>query len=93
MSFVVTKHELKSWPEFFVNIVAGRRTHELRFNDRDYRIGDRMLLREYHPVACCYSGATIEVEITSITSQEVPCAVSGQGLRPNFCILSIRRVD
>ncbi|WP_369198205.1 DUF3850 domain-containing protein [Mycobacterium marseillense] len=87
---IARTHELKSWSRFFRPIVAGERTHELRRNDRDYRVGDRLLLREYDPDAECYTGSSCEAAITSITSRDVPCAASDQGLNPEFCILSIR---
>lgn len=83
-------HHLKSWPRFFRPIVQGERTHELRRNDRDFRVGDILFLREWDERAEQYTGATCQATITSLTSQEVPCAVSDEGLRPDFCILSIR---
>ncbi|MDH6291833.1 DUF3850 domain-containing protein [Rhodococcus opacus] len=86
----VRTHELKSWARFFRPIVAGQRAHELRRNDRDYRAGDRLFLREYDPVSETYTGSFCEAAITSITSREVPCAVSDEGLNPDFCILSVR---
>jgi hypothetical protein len=86
----VRTHELKSWSRFFHPIRTGQRTHELRRNDRDFRIGDRLLLREFDPEGESYTGSVCEVVITSITSREAPCAVSDEGLHPDFCILSIR---
>jgi Domain of unknown function (DUF3850) len=86
-------HELKSWPRFFRSIVAGDRAHELRRNDRDYRVGDQVLLREYDPDSKTYTGSFCEAAITSMTSRDIPCAVSDQGLNPDFCILSIRVVS
>ena len=83
-------HELKSWPRFFRPIVAGERTHELRRNDRDFRIGDRLRLREYDPDSETYTGSSCEAVITAMTSHELPCAVSDQGLHEDFCILSVR---
>lgn len=86
-------HELKSWTPFFVQLLAGTRTHELRRNDRGYAIGDRLVLREYDQTAGAYTGRTLTVAVTSMTSLSEPCAVSGDGLHPNFCILSVQRVD
>lgn len=88
----VRTHELKSWPRFFRPIVAGERTHELRRNDRDYQVGDRVLLREYDPDSQRYTGSFCEAAITSMTSRDVPCAVSDEGLNRDFCILSVRVV-
>jgi hypothetical protein len=85
-------HVVKSWPKFFGPIVAGIRVHELRRNDRNYNVGDYLELREYDPEKGTYTGRIGMVEITSITSKDEPCAVSGEGLSGEFCILSIKRV-
>lgn len=82
-------HELKSWPQFFRPIVAGDRRHELRRNDRDFHTGDVLRLREYDPIRDAYTGSACEALVTSLTSREEPCAVSGDGLHPDFCIMTI----
>lgn len=83
-------HELKSWPEFFRQIISGARTHELRMDDRNFNIGDVLWLREFVPESDAYTGSECDAEITSLTSADVPCAVSVEALDPRFCILSIR---
>jgi len=83
-------HHLKSWPQFFHPIRHGSRTHELRRNDRDFAVGDLLVLHEYDPQAQRYTGAACQVEVSSITSLKQPCAVSEDALHPDFCILSIR---
>lgn len=86
-------HEVKSWPPFFDEIIAGRKTHDLRrANDRDFAIGDRLMHLEWDPDTLQYTGRTALSEITYITNQEVPCAYSGIALDPDFCILSISLV-
>jgi hypothetical protein len=83
-------HELKSWPQFFEPIVAGRKTHELRRSDeRDYQVGDRLRLREFDPASNTYTGRVEVVAITYITSADQPCALSEMALGQGFCILSI----
>lgn len=84
-------HRVKSWPEYFRAIANGKRTHDLRRNDRNYEVGDLMLLEEFDPATNSYSGERLTVEITSMTSAQQPCAVSIDALNPDFCILSIRR--
>jgi hypothetical protein len=88
-----TVHELKSWPDFFRAISGGFRTHELRRNDRCFNVGDRLMLREYEPECMKYTGATCLVEVSSITSKDVPCAVSDFALDSDFCIMSIKVID
>lgn len=49
----MSKHELKTWPEFFEPVAHGDKTFELRFNDRDYQPGDVLHLREFTPCRVC----------------------------------------
>jgi hypothetical protein len=83
-------HVLKSWPDYFSEILEGRRYHELRRNDREYAVGDHLVLREYFKESGEYSGRWLVAEITSMTWSEAPCAVSRTALDPEFCILSVR---
>lgn len=84
-------HIMKSWPEFFQAIKAGTKTHDLRdMRDRDYKVGDVLVLQEYDPFKGEYSGDECKVEITYITSNNTPCALSSAVLDKGYCILSIR---
>jgi len=33
-------HELKCWPEYYEQVASGRKSFEIRVNDRDYQVGD-----------------------------------------------------
>jgi hypothetical protein len=84
------EHRLKCWPQFFAAIVSGRKTHDLRrADDRDFRVGDTLLLEEFDPKVGQYTGRKTKVRITYITSANSPCALSDYALHPDFCILSI----
>lgn len=87
-------HELKSWVGLFEPIYNGEKTHELRVLDRDYKVGDFCLLREYHPTEQRYTGRKVWVEITYITSSKhQECAVSPTALHFATGILSIKKFD
>jgi hypothetical protein len=87
---ICVTHRLKCWPEFFEPIKRGAKTHDLRrSDDRDFSVGDKVLLQEYDPETSSYTGRTAIVQITYITSSDLPCALSQDALHPNFCILSI----
>jgi len=40
-------HALKTLPEFFIDLLAKRKTFEIRNNDRNYQIGDLLVLEEW----------------------------------------------
>lgn len=44
-------HELKTWPDYYVHLLDGTKTFEYRRNDRDFRVGDVLYLREWEPLA------------------------------------------
>lgn len=47
------EHELKCWPAFFDDVASGKKTFEVRQNDRDYKVGDVLFLREFEPCRHC----------------------------------------
>jgi Domain of unknown function (DUF3850) len=83
-------HELKTDPEVFAAVLDGSKTHEIRRNDRDFKVGDRMRLRETrytgqemrgpHPRPLEYTGREVTRTVSHI--QE------GYGLQPEWVILS-----
>jgi hypothetical protein len=42
-------HSLKILPEYYQEVEYGNKTFEVRKNDRGYKIGDTLELREYIP--------------------------------------------
>lgn len=60
-------HELKTWPEFFQPILDARKTFEIRANDRDFRVGDELKLREWDPTTREYTGRDTTREIGYMT--------------------------
>lgn len=63
-------HELKTWPEFFAAVVEGWKPFEIRQNDRGFRVGDLLLLREYLPDEKKFSGRECKRRVTYITEWE-----------------------
>ena len=57
-------HELKVWPEYFAAIKRGDKPFEIRKDDRGYREGDILLLREYYPGTDEYSGDELKARVT-----------------------------
>ena len=86
-------HMVKSWPHQFIAVKAGMKVAELRKNDRDYVVGDHMVLNEYDPTTEKYSGRTVEVEITHKLDKNNVCAVSKMALSDDYAILSVKLLE
>jgi hypothetical protein len=71
----MTTHELKTWPMFFERVSDGTKDWEFRPDDRDYQIGDKLLLREWRPIRREYSGCTLTVEVYEIVRADGFCAM------------------
>ncbi len=83
------EHVLKCWPQFMPRIASGQKTFEIRKNDRDYQVGDRLRLCEYDPktsVQWAYEGRHPQLlaEITYMSS-----AFQQEG----YVVLGIRLID
>ena len=44
-------HSLKTWPSYWLAVKRGDKTFEVRRNDRDFAVGDLLLLRMWDPHA------------------------------------------
>lgn len=47
VSAIAPKHQLKTINPFFTDVWEGRKTFEIRYNDRDFKVGDILWLEEY----------------------------------------------
>jgi hypothetical protein len=75
-------HELKTWPEYFDAVRDGRKTFEIRRNDRDFKVGDVLLLQEYDLPTNQYSGYDVSRRITYITDYAQADGIVVMGIEP-----------
>lgn len=80
---VPIEHDLKTWCEPFSRVRSGAKVHEIRKNDRQYMIGDTLLLREWDHTTSAYTG---EVERRIVTWISYGGA---WGLPEDLCVMSI----
>jgi ParB family transcriptional regulator, chromosome partitioning protein len=78
-------HFLKIWPAFFAQITSGKKTCELRKNDRGFKVGHMLCLQEFDPKRKIYTGLETQVSVTGIIE-------NFKGLERGYCILSIKLI-
>lgn len=69
-------HELKIEKNYLQNLLDGKKKAEIRYNDRDYQVGDTLAFNNYGSVTKEF------FEITHIHS--------GLGLREGYVVLSLK---
>ena len=79
-------HYLKITEEHFRNVLKGIKTFEIRKNDRDFQVGDSLVLRLYKNYK--YTGDNITVKITYILKDAFK-----YGLIPEYAILSFTEIQ
>jgi hypothetical protein len=98
-SRVPREHRLKTWPGAWQEITDGRKTFEYRRNDRDFQVGDHVLLEEWDPawneraeltsgriVYGGYTGRRLRARITYI--------LQGQfGVPEGYAVLALQDVE
>jgi hypothetical protein len=85
------EHNLKVWPGFYDALESGEKTFELRHDDRGYRAGDVLLLREWSPNSGEYTGRQMRRKVSYIISglwglqQNVVCMALQSGISSPSC--------
>lgn len=79
------QHELKIWPENFQPIIQGENTVQIRKNDRAFKTGDTLYLREWMPEKGRYTGRDCIVDIGAVFTDKTP------GVSRGYCVLSVKQ--
>ena len=81
-------HELKLDRKFFKRVREGKKRAELRYNDRNYKVGDLLFLKEVAGTDRRHTGNRIMVKVLDIvTHDEFPA-----GIREGYVMLSFREL-
>ncbi|MEI2358383.1 DUF3850 domain-containing protein [Mesobacillus zeae] len=62
------KHELKLEKDHFGSVLAGLKTFDVRYYDRNYQVGDILVLKEWDLFSESFTGREVEKKITYITN-------------------------
>ena len=65
---MTTIHKLKTWTPIWEHVNEGRKTFEVRKNDRGYCIGDILQLDEWDPITESYTGRKCFRQVNYILS-------------------------
>jgi hypothetical protein len=77
-------HALKTWPEFFEQVVSGAKTFEIRRDDRSFKVGEVLELREFDPRGARFTGRSVWRKLTYITNWEQ---------KSGYVVMAIERTD
>jgi hypothetical protein len=85
------RHNIKVWPLYFVALLSGDKTFEWRRNDRNYAVGDVLLLQEFEPPCRTLS-------LGSYTGRVAHAVITYKaegvfGIPEGYCILGFKRVQ
>ena len=76
-------HGLKIAPKYFEKVVSKEKSFEVRYNDRNFQVGDILKLMEYTEGS--YTGCSVYVKVTYILHDF-------EGLQSNYVVLSIELI-
>lgn len=82
---MIQTHLLKTWPEYFEAVARLDKTFEVRKNDRDFKVGDLLVLQEYDNEHDWITGRYVAVTVTYVLQ-------GGQfGVDPGYVVLGLSR--
>ena len=85
-------HELKIWPTFFEQVLAGSKPFEIRKDDRGFSVGDMLKLCEWDPDKKKHTGRFCFRRVTCITDGKAIDAKDEGVLKDGYVVLGLGRV-
>ena len=84
-------HELKTHPQHFSMVFAGSKKFEVRKNDRNYQLGDELLLKEFVPKGFYEDGLNDEQYTGRILHRRIDYILKGGqfGIEEGYCVMSV----
>lgn len=79
-------HHLKTWSEYYYSVGNGSKTFEVRKNDRNYKVGDILILKNWDNEKQRFFVGEITVEVTYILQG------GNFGIQEGYCVMGIKRL-
>jgi ASC-1-like (ASCH) protein len=78
------RHELKCWAEYFDAVKSGEKAFEFRKDDRNFSVGDVLVLHKFDPGTRKFMG--------EVLTRKVSYIARGSLIPEGFCVMSIEEV-
>jgi Domain of unknown function (DUF3850) len=86
-------HYLKTWPVFFKAVESGRKTFEVRLDDREFEVDDLLVLQEWDPEVAArdsnpssgYTGIELRRRVTYVLLAGEECPA----LKDGYCVMGL----
>lgn len=75
-------HQLKILPKWFTDVATNKKNFEIRYNDRNFKVGDILVLKEYENGT--YTGSKVKRKVNYILHGD-----DTLGLSKDYCILGL----
>lgn len=87
-------HELKTWPLYFEQVRNGNKNFEVRKNDRNFSVGDELILKEYVPKGYYEDGLNDDKYTGRIIHRKVSYILRGGefGIQDGFVVMGLHLV-
>lgn len=77
-------HEIKILPQYFEDVITGKKGFEVRKNDRNYKVNDIVILKEYYRGK--FTGREETRKITYMLTDKIA------GIETGFCVFGISQL-
>lgn len=81
----MARHHLKTWPAPFQALWYRNKPFEIRKNDRNYAVGDTLLLQEWHPDSATWGERIVSADVGYILD-------GGFGLQDGYICMALTNV-
>lgn len=87
-------HELKTHPQYFSMVFSGSKKFEVRKNDRNYQLGDELILKEYVPKGYYEDGLNDDTYTGRILHRRIDYILHGGqfGIEDGYVVMSLSRI-